>query len=185
MMGCGQAGTGSMVGSLGSPPSVAKPLEEGSCACWWVAHNVPWTHGKQSWEPWGQGHACSLQGGWAQPHAFWGGCSVVPHHLAGSLSRGEILCPSLDMILEQLLPCSGMTFNDTAVGQCCSSPWCWVLPACSGRSVGSLGWGCPGRLKAQDPLMSWGFHFSFRSKSHIRAKCRCCWGPPRRAASSS
>lgn len=151
----------------------------------------PQAHGKPSWELWGQEHARPLPGRWTQQHPFpGGGCSGVPHHLAGSLPGGEILCPSqccLDMIPELLLPCS-KPFNNPAGGWQWLLTQCWVL-SCSwlARVTPQGPWAgeCPGGLRAWEPLTELGSSLLFRSKLHIKAKCRCCWAPPRRAASFS
>lgn len=87
------------------------------------------------------------------------------------------------MIPELVLPRS-KAFNDLAGGrQRLLAP---VLSCSRLARITPRAGGCPeGGLKTWEPLTELGSSLLFRSKLHIKAKCRCCWGLPRRAASSS
>lgn len=136
----GQAGAGSGAGwgrqGLGSRCSlcsVTKPLElEGDpCAGWWVGHRAlpPLTSCAHASPGLVESHGRSCGNGdtlipCQAGHSSipsQGDCTGVPHHPAGSLPGGEILCPSSccpDLSPELLIPCSN-ALNDPAGG------WQW------------------------------------------------------------
>lgn len=111
----------------------------------------PWTHGKPSQEPWGQGHAHPLPGGLVQQQPFpgWRGLQWGPPPSSTQLAQRR----NLDVILELVLLCS------------ISSPRCWVL-SCAGlpwvaawspQARGGLG-----GLRSWEPLTELGSALLFR-----------------------
>lgn len=138
----------------------------------------------------GQAIAGAMLTGTRSSLAVWVGAVGFPTIRQAACPEEKSLCPSqhcLDVVPKLLLPCS-KAFNDPAGGwQQLLTPvlGAELLPACSGHSLGSPAWGMPGRAQSQEPVTELGFSLLFRSKLHIKAKCRCCWAPRRRAASFS